>query len=284
RFREDDPNDSGSQDTYGLSDSAFMNVYGAYGVYPEFWTVRDNEVVWSGILPETKEALKVLSKWKEDGVISPDWVTGENTGGYWAISNAFVNGEIGVSSLGEGYHWAVPQSEGGFKGQNIEALEAATDDEGEVVFGPPPVGPDGEFGNILGGIKGPAYLAFGSNASDPNKKYRIMEILDAIYGDYDTYLFVRNGEEETHWDLDSDGVTIESKAGFESPEELAKIGGHITFAPFSQPDFAEKNAREEDREFSEENFLHEGAGHENVVKTGLPSESKYLDNLTKLQQ
>lgn len=284
RFRNDDPNNSGKKDTYGLSDSAFMNVYGAYGIYPEFWALRDGEVVWSGILPETKEALKTLSKWKADDIIAPEWVTGENTGGYWAISNAFVNGEIGVSSLGEGYHWAVPQSEGGFKGQNIEALEAATGGEGEVVFGQPPVGPEGEFGNILGGMKGPAYLAFGSNAADPNKKYRIMEILDTIYGDYETYLFVRNGEKGTHWDLNEDGVTIEQKDGFQSPEELANIGGHITFAPFGQPDFGAKNARKEDREFSEKNFLFEGAGHENVVKAGLPSEAKYMDNLIKLQQ
>jgi len=239
-FRNDDPNGSGKKDTYGLSNSAFMNVYGAYGVYPEFWTLRDDKVVWSGILPETKEALRTLAKWKEDGVISPDWITGENTGGYWAISNAFVNGQIGVSSLGEGYHWAERLFEGGWQGQNIDALEQQTKGKGGVVFGQPPVGPDGKFGNIVAGTKGSAYLAFGANASDPQKKYRIMEILDTIYGDYDTYLLVRNGEKGTHWDLGEDGVTIVQKEGFQSADELAQIGAHITFAPFGNPDFAQK--------------------------------------------
>ena len=50
--------------------------------------------------PEMKEALERIAKWYQDGVIDPEFVTGENQGGYWALSHSFINGRIGVSGGG----------------------------------------------------------------------------------------------------------------------------------------------------------------------------------------
>ncbi|MNW18704.1 hypothetical protein D3C71_2183690 [compost metagenome] len=49
------------------------------------------------IQPEMKEGLKLLAKWYKDGVIDPEFVTGENKGGYWATSHAFINNRVGVT-------------------------------------------------------------------------------------------------------------------------------------------------------------------------------------------
>ena len=52
-----------------------------------------------------KEALTYLRKWYKDGVIDPEFVTGENKGGYKHLSHAFINGKIGMTSMGNYYHW-----------------------------------------------------------------------------------------------------------------------------------------------------------------------------------
>ncbi|MFK7697026.1 hypothetical protein [Paenibacillus sp. HJGM_3] len=93
KFRNNDPDGNGKKDTYGMSKSAMTDVFGAYGIYNEFWTIRDGKIVWSGILPEAKKALETLRQWKKDDVINPEWTQGqfgENTGGYWAVRRRTV--------------------------------------------------------------------------------------------------------------------------------------------------------------------------------------------------
>lgn len=52
-----------------------------------------------------KQALEVLHKWYVDGVLDPEFVTGENEGGYWAITHKFLNNQIGYTNMGNFYHW-----------------------------------------------------------------------------------------------------------------------------------------------------------------------------------
>lgn len=288
KFRNDDPNNSGKKDTYGMSVSSFKNIYGAFGIYPEFWTIRDGQLVWSGILPETKQALETLRKWKKDDVISPEWVlqTGENNGGYWALSHDFINGKIGVSSQGMNYHWTPPIPElGAIGGQNWEALKEANPN-GEIGFGAPPKGPDGKFGNITPGVVGGTYMAFGKNTgTDPEKKHRIMQIWDAIYGDVELWKQIKFGTLGVHSEIAPDGVTLTWKEEYKGNNEAqAKIGGNITFAPFDQPKFRESVSNEEAKIIADSLYKHDGAGYENALKTALPSESKYKDSLLQLQK
>lgn len=284
KFRNNDPDGNGKKDTYGMSASAMMNVYGAFGVYvgpPLWWGVKDGKLLPYALYPETKKALEVLSQWKKDDVIDPEWVTGENKGGYWALSHAFLNGRIGVSSSGESYHWTPKLYEGGWEGQNAEQLRTLTNDKYHIVFGQPPVGPEGKFGNILGGVKSSTYMAIGKNADDV-KKHRILTMWDAIYSDYDLWKFVRHGEKDVHYTIMSDGITVEQKEGFKKSDEMAKIGSHVTFAPFGYLPFTQKETRSEGKEFNDKNFLWKGAGAENMLKVALPSDPKYAKNLEKL--
>ncbi|GAB2697107.1 extracellular solute-binding protein [Paenibacillus thermoaerophilus] len=281
KFRNDDPDGNGKKDTYGMSNSAMMNVFGAYGIWKDAWTIRDGKVVHSAVTPEAKKALETLRQWKADDVINPEWVVGENQGGYWALSHDFINGKIGTSSHGESYHWAIRQFEGGFEGQNITELNKITNGKAQVAFGKPPKGPDGKFGNILAGTKGTASLALGKNAADPEKKHRIMELIEGIYADFDLWLKVRHGEKGVNYDIGNDGISVVMKEGFKTPQEMAKIGAHITFAPFWHPNQYKLN-NPKSKEFNDKNFKHEGAGYENVVKVALPSDTKYQKNLQKL--
>jgi hypothetical protein len=285
KFRHNDPDKNGKKDTYGLSRSGMTNVYGAYGVYPEFWTERDGKLVWSGILPETKEALAKLRQWKQDDVIDPEWVIGENSGGYWAVSNAFVNGKIGVSSHGSYYHWSPEIPEYNFAGgDNYKLFKEATKGQGEIAFGKPPVGPDGKFGNITPGLVGSTYMAFGKNAADPVKKHRIMKMWDAFYSDFDLFVKVKYGNEGESWQRGVDGKSIEWKEGYTKLEEQAKIGGGITFTPFGHPDFSWRVQKEKSIQNSTALFKFDGAGYSNALKSPLPSEGEYYQSLIKLQQ
>ena len=51
-------------------------------------------------MPKAKEALALLNRLYKDGVLDPEFITGENQGGYWALSHAFINQRIGLSCLG----------------------------------------------------------------------------------------------------------------------------------------------------------------------------------------
>ncbi|PYI55795.1 extracellular solute-binding protein [Paenibacillus flagellatus] len=288
KFRNNDPDGNGKKDTYGMSKSAMTDVFGAYGIYNEFWTIRDGKIVWSGVLPEARKALETLAQWKKDDVIDPEWTQGqfgENTGGYWAVSNAFVNGKIGVSTHGSYYHWMPAIAETGSPGgDNYKLFKEATQGKGEIAFGKPPVGPDGKFGNITPGMIGTTSLALGKNANDPEKKARILQIFDALYSDFDLFIKVKYGDKGTMWENGPDGKTIVWKDGYKKNEEQAKFGGGITFTPLPQPEFGQKIQSPKALETAQKLFKFEKAGYENAVKSALPSEPKYYKNLVKLQQ
>lgn len=288
KFRNNDPDGNGKKDTYGMSRSAMTSIYGAYGVYPEFWTERDGKLVWGGILPETKQALERLAKWKKDDVISPEWVleNGENTGGYWATSNDFVNGKIGVSNHGMNYHWTPPipeiKSDGGVN--YVETKKA--NPKAEIGFSKPPVGPDGKFGNITPGYVGSTYMAFGKKTADnPELKHTIMKIWDEVYGNFDVWQRMKYGELGVQSEKAEDGITIVWKEEYAGKNDMqAKIGANITFAPFDQPEFRARVTNPKLKEINSKLYKFEGAGYENALKTALPSEGQYMNSLIQLQK
>lgn len=150
KFRNEDPNKSGKKDTYGASASIFAPVFGAHGaiVIGEFgqfegiWMEKDGEIVNTIIEPGAKEALALLNKWYENELIDPEFITGENKGGYWAVSTDFVNGRIGVSAHGNPAHWQ--KTEKGLVSFANEKEMKKIDPDATYEFGNPPLGPDGE--------------------------------------------------------------------------------------------------------------------------------------------
>ncbi|MFD0715482.1 ABC transporter substrate-binding protein [Paenibacillus sp. GCM10027626] len=284
KFRNDDPDGNGKKDTYGMSKTGMQQVYGAFGIYPEYWTERDGQIVWSGITPEAKKALEVLRQMKKDDLISPEWVLpdGENQGGYWAISHDFVNGKIGLSSHGAYYHWAPADQAKNFPGGDNTKMLAETNPNAVIAYGKPVKGPDGKAGVPAPGMTGSTYMAFGQGAKDPEVKHRIMQIWDTVYSDYDLFMKVKFGTLDQTYVMN--GLMPKMKDEYSKNEDQAKLGLHITFSPFANPDFIAKWQDPEEQAKTKELFLYPEGSISNAVKAPLPSESKYYNNLVKFQQ
>lgn len=204
-FRNDDPDKNGKKDTYGLSNRVIRAVLGAYGVpYNEEekalkYILKDGKPVYSVIQPEAKEALELLQKWYKDGVIDPEYITGENTGGYWGLSHAFINGKIGVS-CGPFYHWNAPFSEGAKGGDNYNEVMSVNPDA-KIAYGLSIVGKDGKSGMPgTGPFREPVVLT-SQAMKDPRKVDTILAMLDKLYADDEYATLIRYGIEDKHFNM-----------------------------------------------------------------------------------
>lgn len=210
KFTNEDPDKNGKQDTYGLSKTALSVVFGAFGyIPPRFiadtkdanWNVRDGKMVYAAVQPEMKDALKLMQKWYKDKVIDPEFITGENQGGYWGLSHAFINGRIGVSSHGQLYHWQPKFYEDGKPGQNIEEMAKinpkAVD---EIQIGNPPVGPTGKRGSWANPTIKPArHMISKAFDKEPDKLGKLLQIFEYVYASPENYTIAQNGVQGPNW-------------------------------------------------------------------------------------
>ncbi len=221
----DDPDGNGKNDTYGISESALTAVYGAYGYIPYvnsqgshapgLWQDRDGHLVNGAVQPEMKEALTRIAKWYQDGVIDPEFVTGENQGGYWALSHSFINGRIGVSGMGQTYHWQPPLYEGTKPGQDIEELLKLNPDA-EVALGVPPKGPYGQ-GTFANASVKEAKVVFGTQLEDePDKLAKILSVYNWVYESKENHDIASNGIEGVNWNY-------EEKTGWDGKTEMGVV-------------------------------------------------------------
>ena len=199
RFTKEDPDGDGVNNTYGLSSDGLRVLWGAYGVNPgacdgrtdhSYFQLLDGEVQYAATSNQYKEALKVAHQWYQEGIIDPEFITGENTGGYWAISNSVVNHRIGMTVRGNYYHWVMPGQYQIYNAAgelvdcepgNVTKEFLAVNPDESVVLGQPVEGPYGA------GVKSWNMLAqfycFSEDAtSNPDKWERICAIME--YMDY----------------------------------------------------------------------------------------------------
>jgi putative aldouronate transport system substrate-binding protein len=153
RFAKEDPDGNGKDDTYGFSSSGVDIVFGAFGSFPALggfdfgqFYLRDGKMVSANLWPGNKDALAFLNKAYKDGVLDPEFITGENTGGYWAISQAFVNGKIGYSGRSNIYHWFKAEENSGTPGRIRQEFEAVQGVGADISYAPYPKGPKGWWG------------------------------------------------------------------------------------------------------------------------------------------
>ena len=224
KFTFEDPDKDGVQDTYGLSSDGMRNVFGAYGINPgaadgrtdhSAFQVIDGQLEYVATHARYKEALKTLHAWYEEGLIDPEFITGENTGGYWAISHAMVNNRIGMTVRGNYYHWAqtgeyqILNEKGEWidcePGAVAKEFEAANPDQ-KLILGDPVEGPYGagvKSWNLLAQI-----YAFSPDLTEDTDKFiRVLAIMEEMtkgrsIQDADTieeYLIATRGEEGKWW-------------------------------------------------------------------------------------
>lgn len=194
RFRREAPDGNGVRDTYGLSPHAqawwlaFSEIFGAFGVLPYDWMERDGEVVWGGLLPETREALATLRDWYEEELIDPDFVT---EGGY----RKFLNGQIGYL-----FNYGEPRHLDREDPNSLASTLAQLQPSAELAVGNFVVGPDGHRGARIWGAGG-HIIMFGAHlARTPEKVLRVLKMFNAFVTDKDLFVAAVAGKRGEHWE------------------------------------------------------------------------------------
>lgn len=251
KFANEDPDGNSKDDTYGLSENAMNVVFGAYGPLPLGnmttqgasdleYAKRDGKIVIQCIQPEMKEPLALLQKWYKDGLIDPEFITGENKGGYWAVSHAFVNGKVGVTGKVWPYHWNPPLTEGDPGGRvyqemikmNPEAEFGKTFDIGFAV-----TGPDGKAGTIGGSMGSGDVVTLTTRCiEDPRKVDVLLDLFNDNTGDYDQYLLVNKGIEGEHYTVGERGSIVTAEA-VKTPQSANEAGISVLSTYAGNPEF-----------------------------------------------
>ncbi|WP_199613611.1 extracellular solute-binding protein [Paenibacillus alkalitolerans] len=285
KFANEDPDGNGKKDTYGLSISGLAGVFGAFGYLPGyssfdwqdwFWHERDGKIVNGAVQPEMKDALALIHKWYKDGVLDPEFITGENMGGYWALSHSFINGRIGYSGHGHFYHWNERLKDGGI-GANYEEIEKLDPKVAEsLVHSLPPEGPGGR--NLYTDNKVPGkIIAFGRNLEkEPDKLGKILEILNhTSASSIENNLTATLGFKGEMWDVDPE-------TGLNKPiGKWAELSDRVDGKMIFQNQFGVFPAEGPRMDWAKEHNY--DVMTRNKLQVALPSESMYKAELIKLR-
>lgn len=222
RFRFDDPDGNGVRDTYGMTGDlmsqyvTFTEIFGAYGVMPFNFMLKDGEVTWGGIQPEAKEALALLRSWYEEGLIHPDFLTDR---WYREISSKFNNGKIGYVNYMASFE-AFNEDSPTSLITNMRTLQPGCD----LAPGVPPLGPDGQRGHrVWGAGGGGAPYAFGRHmAKRPRAVVRFIRMMDAMLTDEDFWRECTIGQQGEHWEWNDPEVGMGTGIQFLPPYDTTQ--------------------------------------------------------------
>ncbi len=307
KFSKNDPDGNGKDDTYGLSSDGMRLVFGAYGINPgaadgrtdhAYFQLIDGEVEYTAAIPRYQESLKVLRQWYQEGLIDPEFITGENTGGYWAVSNSMVNHRIGMTVRGNYYHWnelgdySYNNEEGVLTPVEAGAVAAefvAANPDETLVYGSPVTGPNGELGVKSWNSLAQIYCFSPTVAEDPDKFARIMAIFNYMargssYCDLETRIQYHEdiyGEEGKYWyfiDRENGefGTTQKFKDDYPDFEAVNRFG-RTEYGASAPGKGSGAGAR-----FAESLGYHEH-GIINLVQFSLPKMAEYQTNITNIK-
>lgn len=293
KFANEDPDGDGKKNTYGLSKDGLIAVFGAFGVVPfdektEYWMKQGDKVINHTVSSGARKALELIAKWYKDGVVDPEFVTGENQGGYWAISHAFIGGRIGFTSRANYYHWAMPgvyqdvdatgkraPCQAGAVAKELIALNP----KAELVLGQSLKGPSGvagikEYNRLMN------FYCIGKLAEqDPVKVAKVLQTLNlSANPDYTTRTSLKFGQEGQYWKLvDKDTETMNFIPPYDKDQSYwSRIGGVLAMSGMPYPP---KAAREQ----WAYSMKYDQGGVESVIQVGLPLMMKYKAELFKIR-
>ncbi|MDR1598907.1 MAG: extracellular solute-binding protein [Oscillospiraceae bacterium] len=307
KFANEDPDGNGEKDTYGVSSDGLRNLFGAYGVNPgaadgrndhSYFQLIGGEVEYAAVTEQYREALRTAKKWYEDGVIDPEFITGENTGGYWAISNSFINGRIGMTVRGNYYHWVMPgmYMEIDENGEDVEILPGnvskelvAVNPEARIEFGQPVEGPYGK------GVKAwnmlSQFYCFSPELTEDEERFaRVLRIMDYALIRYHT---VYSDEKQAwlEWAYGPEGEnwywTIKEDGSYAIRQEFSEahpdVGPSDDYGIWLQmaPTPAERNVGR-GAEFAY-SLGYDKDGIINLVQFSLPKMGEYQNGITQLK-
>lgn len=240
RFTNEDPDGNGVDDTYGFSTTMMNVIFGAYGSFPGFLHMDyghfydvDGQLVAADVMEGNEEALKLLKQLYADGVIDPEFVTGENQGGYWALSHSFMNGRIGVTHSARINHYSpeMTDDEGNVisaMGACLQEFKAIQGEDADVVYGPWLEGPNGDIGGFLREVyqiaEGTVMNA--SLAEDPEKMAAILQIMNLFCTDDELASLAFSGIEGEHYTYAEEGYKIANSEVLPDNASRNAIGIH----------------------------------------------------------
>ena len=137
-FTEDDPDQNGKNDTYGMGNNDFTAIYAMFGIYPGYYHEEDGKVEIDSISRNYKECLEYIQELYKAGYIDPEIFTDTaeqyrqkvNQGkfgcfsGWWSEMGSFVRDYGFTESQPDGKLIAVKPPADESKGQGMVAAYA----------------------------------------------------------------------------------------------------------------------------------------------------------------
>ena len=208
RFTFGDPDQNGKDDTYGSSayggvagiprSILWPNVFGAFGASPDHWIDDGGSVIFSDVSDGYRQALQVLNRWYDEGIIDPEFTTTKEPEYYAKVYDGVVGIYYGDPDYFTLNRVKMPPS---------KAYEQ--DPDARFVILPTPKGPGGLSGSFTwgeGAIIGWG-LSFGIHTSDA-KMIKAMEIADATANDLELFKLARLGIEGESYDINEKGIGV----------------------------------------------------------------------------
>ena len=217
KCRTEEPNGPGNA-AYGYTSQDevwfFSEVFGAFGFMPLQWTVRDNKVIRGDILPEMKDALRILRSWYSKDLLPRGILTTAKR------DQDFYSGLVGTMGQAGGYSPAIVPS-----GSYYAALVAQN--PGASIIGAPSFkGPKGLFGTYEWGPR-KYVLFFGAHLKE-EEIGRIMQMFETIASNKDLFELTMLGERGLHWEFAdpsaNSGATVFLEPYTEHNKKLTEVG------------------------------------------------------------
>ncbi len=317
KFRNDDPDKNGAKDTYAISNPSdyagkhwFQSIFGAFGTNPFNWVERDGKLQFGLTAPETKDALKLLNKWYELGLIDPEFIMDKGRSSDAVdIATKFAQGKLGyVDSLNfddvqwdnDGhisFRWVAnqPEWQAWFEANKDDKTKLYStgvftdfDDSapGPIYITMPPItGPAGESGYQREGYSN-SVVVFGKHLEEEQDKFeKLLKIMEHQHSDFDSYLAQSYGPEGLMWVKNDQGENA-LNADWSKHElfhpQFKKLGVNwiTNIMNWTNPEFmAIWGPQTEQRYKLTGDVIRDYPFYEDLLKVVLPSQGKYTELL-----
>lgn len=285
-FAHEDPDGNGIDDTYGLSATGINAVLGAFGFIVDrrwpsvHWARRDGRIVFAGIQPEMKQALALLQKWYRDGVLDPEFITGENANDGTAVP--FVTGRIGYTTDGPWWNWMPPDEQSSWEAYGYDELRKLNPEAAAaLVHARPPMGPGGHRGVKQEKVVTGSIFCFGIHMLEqPDMMGKILQVMDdANFASYENIATSFFGEQGEAWVLNAAGLAESTDPDWDW-REAQEQGGHTIMRSFNSFKWREVP---EHIEWCRANGFYEDGISDQLFKA-LPSSGLYWSDLKDLTE
>lgn len=173
-------------------------VYGAFGVYPTIFHEKDGELVYGGVSPEAKEALTVLNRWYQNGLLDPEFMINKS-------DNALEKWSNGNAVMLAGAWWDFLPAEAFFSGTFYACFQNGENEDVKIYKAP--TGPNGDSGCQQINPVIDSGLLFGKQLEGTPTIAKVLELIDACCFDREMLDYCYYGvENETYTYDDETGV------------------------------------------------------------------------------